>query len=273
MYYSFKLSETLNTNTKINEDLASIVSLSEKHLLRINAKKSCVMLFGFEKHRLLAMQELNIHIGSDTLTFSSHCKNLGLFIDSKLHFDKHITEKIKKAYSSLKLIYPHRSVLNHQSKKMLTDSLILSQFTHCDTVYGPFLRQTDARRIQKVQNSCLRLIYGIRRRNRISHKLKEIGWLSMYNRRKLHSYCLFYKILKTKNPPYLYNKIKFRTNVHNLNLRMRNKLAIPSHKKEAFKASFTYQIASAGHVLDVPHYALSFSSFKNKHKNKLLLQQ
>ena len=114
---------------------------------------------------------------------------------------------------------------------------------HCDSVYGPCLDSTDARRIQKLQNSCLRLIYGIRRRYRISHKLRNITWLNMYNRWQLHMTCLFLKILKLKSPRYLHNKLRFRTDVHNINIHRKNILTIPQHCKGIFKRSFSYNAA------------------------------
>lgn len=36
-------------------------------------------------------------------------------------------------------------------------------------------------RIQKVQNSYLRFIFGNRKYDRISHNLKAVGWLNMWN--------------------------------------------------------------------------------------------
>lgn len=94
-----------------------------------------------------------------------------------------------------------------------------------------------------MQNSCLRLIHGIRRYQAISYKLKETGWLSMKHRRHVHSACQFQKIIIFKTPPYLYNKIKFRTDVHNINIRHKNTISIPYHRTQQYKRSFTYQIA------------------------------
>ncbi|KAF5278519.1 hypothetical protein FQR65_LT15668 [Abscondita terminalis] len=50
-------------------------------------------------------------------------------------------------------------------------------------------------------------------RKHVTIKLVDSGWLSMKNRRILQCQCLFHKILLTKTPAYLYNKITFRTDV------------------------------------------------------------
>ena len=49
---------------------------------------------------------------------------------------------------------------------MLCDSLVLSYFNYFDVIYSQYLDLNDKNRIQKVQNSCLILIFG-----HISHKL------------------------------------------------------------------------------------------------------
>ena len=158
---------------------------------------------------------------------------------------------------------------------MLCESLVLSQVNYCDTIYGPCLRQVDAQRVQRLQNSCLRLIHGVRKYESISHTFKLSNWLNMYNRRFLHSACLFFKIIKIKIPIYLYSKISFRTDVHNLNLRFKGgKLTPPKHSLELFKRSFSYQITFI--INKLPKKILSLSNviaFKKALSNHLLLDQ
>lgn len=201
-------------------------------------------------------------------------KSLGLILDAQLRFKSHVNYMLRKAYITLKTIYPHRQYLDQNIKKELCDSLVLSHFNHCDNVYGPCLDSQDTRRIQKVQNSCIRLIYGIRRRNRVSHKLKDLSWLNMYNRRKLHATILYYKIIKNKSPPYLYDKISFRTDVHHLNLR-RNSINIPKHKTEFFKRCYSYNIGYLLNCLnlDMDDLNLGIYTFKKRYLNKLLRNQ
>lgn len=273
IYCSFSLRDLHESNELINNDLNALVSTSVNHLLKINPSKSCAILFSSENIRNNVMNELSLHIGNEAIPFKNCIKSLGLLIDHKLRFKEHITTKLQKAYLSLKLIYSQRHFLGHDIKKNLCESLVLSQFNHCDCVYGPCLDSTDVRRIQKVQNSCLRLIYGIRRCHRISHKLQDIGWLSMYNRRELHMTCTFYKILKLKSPPYLHNKLKFRTDVHNINIRRKHILTIPQHRKEIFKRSFSYNMAICMNKINDVNFNLSHNAVKIKIKKHLFQNQ
>lgn len=271
IYKSFERNDALNSNNLINKDLDSLLKISNDHLLKINPSKSSVILFTSNIDRNAIINNLEFRIGRDIIPFKDHTKNLGLILDYKLRFKEHITQLLKKCYTSLKIIYSLRSYLTYDIKKMLCDSLILSQFNYCDSVYGPCLDSVDIRRIQKVQNSCLRLIFGIKRGKRITHKLKDIGWLNMYDRRKLHMSCFFYKILKQKQPTYLYNKIKFRTDIHNRNIRKKALLDIPRHRKEVFKRSFSYRIATCINECKIIDFQQTYESFKRSVRNKLLL--
>lgn len=271
LIYSFNPSNVQEANQKINLDLESLYQLSLKHQLKINPNKSVAILFCNENVRLNLTHNINITIGNNKIEFKESAKNLGLFLDNKLKFSGHVTQKLRLAYSTLKSLYSHRHYLSQDTKRMLCDSLVLSHLSFCDNVYGPFLDSYNSRRIQKLQNSCLRFIYGVRRRQGISHKLKEAGWLNMHSRRLLHQACFFYKILKFKKPSYLMQKFRFRSDVRNRNLRHTNLIDIPKHHKEIFKRSFSYNIAFITDKYKITDFSQSCDAFKKSLKKKLLL--
>lgn len=131
----------------------------------------------------------------------------------------------------------------------------------------------DANRIQKIQNSCIRLIFGLSRYSHISSKLREINWLNMRERRYLHGACLYYKIINYKCPIYLFNKIKLRKDVHLANTRGKYKLQIPQHKTSSLKKSFTYNISKILNSISLDFNNLSFRNFKLQLTNLLLSGQ
>lgn len=167
---------------------------------------------------------------------------MDLLLDNKLNFQQHVSKIIQNSFYKLKIIYSYRHILSTKIKLLLCDSLILSNFNYCDVVYDQCTDGTDVKSIQRVQNACLCFNYGIRKRERISHTSSQANWLNMHNRRALHSAASYHKIIKLKSPPYLYNKIKFRTDVHNINIRQKN-LTIAKHTTEFKKILFTYCIA------------------------------
>lgn len=246
IYLSFGLDEGSQAVTAINYDLQRLYEYSVRHCLGLNSKKSSCIIFGrkAERDQFLATYQNAIVIDDEPIKFQDTCKNLGIVLDQDLRFTNHVTKCLQKAYLNLKLIYQNRHFLDKSIKTKLCESLVLSHVNYCDVVYGPCLRSFDIGRIQRLQNSCLRLIHGIRKYDHISHTLKTSNWLDMHDRRFLHSATLFFSILKLKTPPYLFEKITYRTDIHNINIRFKGTLTPPLHSTHLFKRSFSYQIAS-----------------------------
>jgi hypothetical protein len=267
LYFRFKPNDVLTANYQLNSDLKEISTISKRHLLKINPSKTVAMLFCHDSHRNDILNNLKLKLEDDDILFHNSARNLGLVLDTKLKFTEHVTNCLRKGFSMLKLLYSHRYYLSKDVRKNLCDSLILSHFNFADIVYGPFLDCYNKKRVQKLQNCCIRFICGIRRGQRVSHKLQDLCWLNMFNRRSLHGVCFYYKVIKFKCPPYLYNKIEFRSDVHNVNVRRRDFLTIPSHKKELFKKSFSYNIACAINKYKITDFSLSVLSFKQKLKH------
>lgn len=273
LYFSFPVSEVDAASLHINEDLSKFIDLAKSHCLLINHKKSNIMVFGSKKQRNSITNNLIIQIDNNTLEKVDKAKNLGVIIDSNLRFEDNVNKLLKNGYSSLKLIYGNRRYLPQKTKILLCETLVLSKLNYADSLYGPCLTSLYTHKIQKLQNSCLRLVYGIRRNQRISHKLKDIKWLNMSNRRLLHAACLFHTLVLNKTPIYLYNKITFRTDVHHLNIRSKGLLTPPIHRTQLFRRSFRYQICNVYNGISPDLKAASIVQFKRKYKHILFQHQ
>ena len=269
LYLSFLPEDFLTAQRRINEDLDRLVASSDRHQLTINGLKSTFLLFG--KNKDMIKNNIKIRVGQDEISSSNSCKNLGLIFDTSLRFKPHVNKCLQLAYANLKKLFPHRHILSTHQKVRLTDSLVLSHFNFADAVYGPCLDEQDKTRIQRAQKACLRFIYGIRRREPVSHKLSEAKWLGMENRRKLHAVTLFHTIILYDRPSYLSRKIRYRTDVHALNLRFRGYISPPPHRTTFYERSFSYQIYLLYNRIPKGLKNLSVKSFKNEFKNNLLL--
>lgn len=171
---------------------------------------------------------------------------------------------LKRAYGSLKLLYPHRKYLPLKTKKMLCNSLVLSQVDYCSQVFVPALDVADKSKIQRLQNSCLRFCFGIRKYDHISHKLLECKWLNMENRYLLNAVVFYHKIMLYKTPPYLYARLTFRTDVHNLNIRRKNTIYPPAFRTALFQRSFSFQIYKVYNSVPDSLKSLGVRGFRNE---------
>ena len=105
--------------------------------------------------------------------------------------------------SRFKDLCRYKNFLNFQAKKILADSLVFSYFNFCDMAFmnmDEFLKK----RIQKIQNLCLKFIFNTKKGERWSSATlrKNIKWLSM-NEKTLNGLSLLFKMLKGDAPDYL----------------------------------------------------------------------
>lgn len=270
LYYSFNLADVSAANALINEDLKSLTSISNNHQLKINLKKSSFLVFGPHEAATYVRNNLNININNDSLSPVESARNLGLIIDSNLNFDAHVKKLLQSSYFKLKLLYGNRHIFSPEIKKLLCNSLVLSGLSYCYPVYGSCISGFWKQKIQVLQNSCLRFIYSIRRRQHVSHALEIANWLNMNNRYIYQTASLIHKIITTKKPCYLHRKITYRTDVHNLNLRRKNVVSCPHHRLQLFKHSFTYSVYKIYNSIPDCIKALNINAFKAKLKTFLL---
>lgn len=265
IYYSFYPQNIHEAVYKISEDLKAISDTSGLHSLKLNPKKSNIILLGSQTRCDRVADLINISLNNENIPVVNEIKILGLTVDNSFRYRQHVSKCLQRAYGSLRLLYPHRTYLPQKIKISLCSTLVLSQLNYCSEIVSPALDYDTWYKIQKLQNSCLRFIFGIRKFQHISHKLTEINWLNIRNRFKIRELTLYHSVITTMKPSYLYRKITFRTDVHNVNIRRKDKITAPKHRTTLFERSFTYRIFSTHG--DTSEEAKRFP--KNKFKNYL----
>ena len=268
VYMSVKPADLVSALVLLNGDLNNVARVAEGHSLILNARKSKVMVFGGKRDVERCREFVNVVIDDIPVPLVEEARDLGLLMESNLKFRRHVSQTLQASYAKLKTIFPLRHLLDVKTKTTLCDTLILSKFNYGDVIYNSCILRVDEGRIQRVQNSCLRYIFGIRKFDRISYKLREVGWLNMRARRVFHFGCFMYKIIAAREPEYLASRIEFRTDVRHLNLRFRG-LTLPVHRTEHFKSCFTYQMANLYNRLPDQLKSLKYPSFRKKLKEAL----
>lgn len=271
IFIHFDCQDYLVASNLLNEDLNILNQLSLNHNLKLNPLKSFLMLFGNGNNVAFLKESINIVLDGVKLPVVKTAKNLGIILDTDLRFRDYVTKLIQRSYMSLKVLYNNRHILNFKMRKMLCESLVLSNFNYCDFIYGPCLDVADTYRIQKVQNTCARLIYGLRKFDHISHTFKNLNWLLMTNRRTLHLGSFLLKLLNNESlPPSLKNKFVFRDTVHSRDTRFSYKLTMPHHRSAMFQRSFTFNAVKLYNSLPNEFILLDINGFKLQYKKHLL---
>lgn len=273
-YLHFNFHDNVHATDLINSDLLTVKELAEQHNLKLNALKSFVLLFGSRNYVNDLTNDFNINIDGLRLPIVNSAKNLGIILETDFRFREHVKKLVQRAISSLKLLYSNRHILNYKLKKTLCEALVLSNFNYCDFIYGPCLDFADRKRIQMIQNSCCRLIFGLRKFDHVSHTINKLLWLNMENRRTLHlGNFVFNLINKEDSYSPLKGKLVHRSSIHTLNIRFRNKLTMPHHNLAIFRRSFLFNAVNLYNSLKPELITLDCKSFKFKFKDYLLNNQ
>ena len=223
IYYHFKLNKINETLSNAQKDLDSISKYSERNCLNINAGKSKYILIG-SKNNLQEIKKLKIpelKVGDNNIARESEVKNLGLIMDEHFTFESNTTSIVKKSFSKLSGFYNLRKTLSIKTKTKLAETYVLSQLNYCDIVTQG-MAATQKQRLQKVQNSCLRYIFGLCKYDHITPYIHRLDTLNIDRRVRGHALTMLHKTANNTAPVYLTEKLSYRHNIHMHNTRKRN---------------------------------------------------
>ena len=280
IYYHFKLHQFHDTIFKTNQDLNNIANYSERNCLNINAGKSKYIIIGSQNNlkETKKVKTEDVKIGGKNIDRETEAKNLGIIFDEKLTWEQHIGKLIQKAYYKLRQFYHLKKSLSVKTKSKLVETYVLSQLNYCDMVTQATTIALKTR-IQRVQNSCIRYIFGLRKYEHITPYIQKLDTLNMEGRTKRHALTLMHKIVNKIAPGYLTEKLSYRHDVHNHNTRNRNALNTRrlhnARKNDAFfvKTVKEYNTFNQNHIFEVSDSINSFKNKINKHLKNLQFSQ
>ena len=262
--FPFSPKEVERACANINHDLSSIAEYSMSHNLKLNPDKCNALLFCSKRLELSIKSHIQLQINGKAIHITNVARNLGVIFDCRLRFQEHVSLLIKKCYLALRLLYTNEKIINFSLRKKLAESLVLPILNYCIIMYFPCLDKTTQYRLQKIQNSCCRFVFGLRKYDRVSAKIKELGWLTIENAFKYHLAVFVHRLLYTSSPPYLREKLSFRHNVHQLETRYNYKLSVPRFHSTIFTRSFTYCATKLYNSLNDDLKNIPVNSFRKK---------
>ena len=188
-----------------------------------------------------------------------------------LSWTKHVNLCVAKAYGKLRQVCRFKNFLTDKVKWNICETYILSNFNYGDIILQGLSNQLE-NKIQKIQNSCIRFSFGLRKYDHITNTRLSNNIISMHDRRLLHCLTLMFKIVRKMAPVYLCNRITYKRQIHNYNTRRKNDIQT-SFARTRFKAlSFFIEIANKYNELS-QHFdfsGISVATFKMKCKKYLL---
>ena len=111
-------------------------------------------------HVLLSTdKQVQVNIGTAQIENTQNEKLLGIIIDSKLNFDKHIQQICSRASAKLKALARIAPFMNITKRKILMNAFFNAQFSYCPLTWMFHSRKLN-NKINKLHERCLRIVYN-----------------------------------------------------------------------------------------------------------------
>ena len=191
---------------KIPQCLEHIQTWTTNHLLKLNATKTEIIVFADSKF----LSKLKIHgifsLAGECIRFLSSVKYLGVTLDSLLTFNEHINSVTSSCYLYIRKIKSIRHLLSKDETQTLVHAFISSRLDCNNSLYVG-LTKANLKKLQKVQNTAIRLICKKRTSDHINDCFKQLHWLNIEQRIKFKVLLITFKCIDGSAPTLLRNSI------------------------------------------------------------------
>lgn len=227
---------------KINCELPKIHHWVMANKLSLNVDKTNFMLFAPQKaHRACS----NIFIDGHVIQEVDHTKFLGVIIDNKLNWSRHIDYIANKISKGIGIILKARKVFDRDTLLSLYNAMILPYFNYCIHVWGNACEKY-MKKLCILQNKIVKIICGVPRRTNCDKLYLDLSILRIKGL-YLYSIGLFmYKYANDMLPELFWGEFEPVNQVHDYNTRgaSLNQLYVPFHHTTRGQKSFKYVASS-----------------------------
>jgi hypothetical protein len=205
IYLHISKDKFLEGVTRLTQAARVIAEWAESSGLRLNAGKTKAIFFGSRKNvnDISSWNLPGVELQDGVIVpFSESVLSLGVTLDSKLTWKPHVDSVAKKVNKSLYSLRFIRDCTPETLRKRLAESLVQPFLDYCSVVYLD-VSEEQKLRLQRLSNSCVRYVLGVRRDEHITPYRQRLEWLRTDSRRLYFEAILMYKITRLREPEYL----------------------------------------------------------------------
>ena len=184
---AYKAVRNIEDQASLQNDVDSAFNWSQKWQMKFN----------IDKCHSLPMGHSNLHypyqIDGTIIDSVEEEKDLGVIIDSKLSFHRHIMEIVKKANNTLGCIRRTIKFKDRNIMLPLYNAHVRSRLEYASVIWNPY-RQDDIQAIERVQRRATKLIRGMRGLS-YTERLTALGLPSLQFRRRRADMIEVFKII------------------------------------------------------------------------------
>lgn len=193
-----------------------------------------------------------VNINGHPVEIQPHVKLLGVWLDSKLTFAHHVRYSTTQANASIFALRKIRSYLNREQTKQIYTSIVRPKLEYCSSLMLTVAKNL-SNKLELSQNKAIRAICQAPQIFSINDARPLVGLHTLYSRRH-HTFSKRIRALYFSDAPdtAMYNLLISNIFAHNISLRSKCKLSLPSVNSHFGKQSFSYQAIKALKTGDHP---------------------
>ncbi len=181
---------TPDDSALLQQDLDALVEWETKWLMKFNASKCQLLRITNKRKPILGSYTIHGH----NLELVDSAKYLGLHLDSKLNFNKHVDAISKKANATRAFLCRNLSHCGRNIKDTSYKTFVRPILEYSAAAWDPHT-QSNINKLEMVQRRSARYVFGdFNRRSSVTAMLQELCWLPLATRRCLSRLEMMYRI-------------------------------------------------------------------------------
>ena len=221
----------------LNQELQEISLWLKVNKLSLNIKKTHYMLF---TNKRSTKPCISVDIDGHSIDAVEYTRFLGIYIDNKLNWKKHIAYISGKVSRGIGIILKARKILNSDAMKTLYYSFIYPFFTYCNHVWGNAY-DSNLYPLVMLQKRIIRIITLSKYLDHTGPLFKELGLLKIGEINKYLLGKFMYKWSNSRVPLLFQDMFQYVRNVHGYGTRQSDHLYTPIVKTNLGKCSLRYK--------------------------------
>ena len=138
--------------TRLEQNANQLTTWFLENFMKLNEEKCHLIIFGANKEKVY------MHVGEAQIEESDDEKLLGITLDKKLSFKKHVQTLCKKDCQKLHALTRISIFMEPKKLKLLMKTFIMSHFSYCSLIWMFHDRNLNSK-INKIHEKALRIAY------------------------------------------------------------------------------------------------------------------
>ena len=229
--------DVIQLQQEVEADLNQISEWLKINQLSLNIKKTHFIVF---TNKNVPKPDLQIAIDGHRIDETDHTKFLGVIIDCKLTWKKHISYITGKIAKGIGVITKARKLLDKETLVTLYYTFIYPYLCYCNHVWGNTF-VTYLEKLFLMQKKIVRIIHGVRPRTHTKPLFEGAKILNIYQINKYLIGKFMFNVHNSNTLDIFTSLFAYNSSIHEHNTRQSTHLHVPLVKRDLSKTCLSYR--------------------------------